>query len=150
MIDVSMKARNPDSFIDTFAAVKRRVSALATQAYATIELGSMQAKTLRHIGKHSRISQAELARATDSDPALIGRAIASLIERDLVRRTRSEEDRREYMLELTAAGKRTCERVARLRGEIVARLTDALDDKDLADFERIAAKLLAAAGVPQP
>ncbi len=140
-----MKARNPDSFIDTFAAVKRRVSALATQAYATIDLGSMQAKMLRHIGKHSRISQAELARATESDPALVGRALQTLGERDLVRRERSDEDRREYLLELTAAGKRLCERVDKLRAGVLARVTAPLDERDLADFERIAAKILAAA-----
>jgi len=49
-----MKGYDPEQFIDTFGAVRRRISALATQVYATIELGPMQAKLLRHIGKNSR------------------------------------------------------------------------------------------------
>jgi hypothetical protein len=44
------------------------------QAYATLELGSTQARFLKHIGQHSRISQAELARLTETDPTLTGRA----------------------------------------------------------------------------
>ena len=146
MIDVSMdvKRRDPTEFIDTFGAVKRRITALAAQAYATVELGSMQAKLLRHIGRTSPISQAELARATESDPSLTGRALQTLIERGLVSRERSEEDRREYVLELTPAGRRVRDRVLTLRAGLAARIVGALDQRDLDDFDRIAEKILAA------
>src|SRR5262249_40437290 len=109
-----MSRRDPTEFIDTFGTVRRRISALAAQAYAAIELGPMQAKLLRHLGKHAPISQAELARITDSDPALAGRVLATLIERGLIERERSKADRREYVLELTAAGRRTRDRIEKL------------------------------------
>jgi hypothetical protein len=48
------------------------------------------------------ISQADLARATDTDPRLTGRALETLLLRGWVRRKRSKEDRREYILELGA------------------------------------------------
>ena len=134
----------PTEFIERFGAVKKRFHALAEAAYAEVDLGSMQAKLVRHIGRHSQISQAELARATTSDPTLTSRTIATLIERGLVRRERSAEDRREYILELTAAGKRIRERVEKLRDELAARLVAALDAKDFADFDRVSRKLLAA------
>ena len=137
-----MSRRDPTEFIDTFGAVRRRIAALAAQSYATIELGPMQAKLLRHLGKHAPISQAELARLTDSDPALAGRVLGALIERGLIARERSEEDRREYVLELTAAGRRTRDRIEKLRSELAARVVRTLDQRDLADFDRIARKLL--------
>jgi DNA-binding MarR family transcriptional regulator len=130
--------------MDTFGALRRRVTAIATQAYASLELGATQAKFIRHIGLRSRISQAELARATSTDPTLTGRVLQSLIERGLVRRQRSDEDRREYVLELGAAGRRVQERVEKLRSELATRVVAALDERDLEDFDRIVKKILAA------
>jgi DNA-binding MarR family transcriptional regulator len=138
-----MSRRDPTAFIDTFGAVRRRISALAAQAYAGADLGPMQAKLLRHLGKHAPISQAELARITDSDPALAGRVLAALIERGLIVRERSEVDRREYVLELTAAGRRLRDRIEKLRSELAGRIVGALDARDLDDFDRIARKILA-------
>ncbi len=138
------RRREPTEFIDKFVAVKRCLNVVAAQAYATVELGATQARFLRYIGKHSRISQAELARATEADPTLTGRVLQTLIDRELVRRQRSDEDRREYVLELTAAGRRACGRVVKLRDQLAARVVAALDERDLDDFDRLANKILAA------
>jgi DNA-binding MarR family transcriptional regulator len=137
-----MSRRDPTEFIDTFGTVRRRISALAAQAYAAIDLGPMQAKLLRHLGKHAPISQAELARITDSDPALAGRVLTTLIERGLIARERSTIDRREYVLELTPAGRRTRDKIEKLRSDLAARVVGALDPRDLEDFDRIAKKIL--------
>ena len=115
-----------------------------------LELGSTQAKFLRHIGKNSRISQADLARATATDPALTGRALESLVERGWVRRSRSEEDRRQYVLELGVAGQRARKRVEEARAEVAGRLAAVLDARDIEDFERISRKILAAFEAPRP
>jgi len=142
-----MPRRDPTEFFETFGSVRRRLHAMAADVYAAIDLGPMQAKLLRHIdartGPHRPISQAELARVTDSDPALAGRVLGALIARGLVVRKRSDEDRREYVLTLTAAGRRTRERIEQLRGELAARVVTALDQRDLDDFARIARKILA-------
>ena len=143
-----MKRRDPHEFIDTFSALSRCLRGLAADAYATIEIGSAQAKFLRYIGKHSRISQAELARATVTAPTLTGRALETLVERGWVRRKRSEEDRRQYILELTASGQRTRERVEEARDGIGEQVAKVLDAKDLEDFDRIVKKVLAAFGSP--
>jgi DNA-binding MarR family transcriptional regulator len=122
----------------------RCLRSVAAQAYATFEVGSAQAKFLRHIGKNSRISQADLARATDTAPTLTGRALETLVERGWVRRRRSEEDRRQYVLELTASGQRMRERVEEAREGIIEQLAAVLDERDFEDFDRIAKKILAA------
>jgi DNA-binding MarR family transcriptional regulator len=140
--------RNGAQFIETFSALKRLVNGLALQAYATTELGTTQVRFLRYLRKHPRLSQAELSRGTQTDPALTGRALQTLIERGWVLRERSAEDRREYLLDLSAAGRRAVTRIEALRAELVERLVEPLDERDLKDFERIAGKLLKQFGPP--
>ncbi len=48
------------------------------------------------------------------------------------------------MLELTASGQRARKRVDEARRRVAERMVAALEDRDLADFERIAKRLLAA------
>ncbi len=139
-----MARRDTHEFYERLSAVTRCIRAVAAEAYATFEVGSAQAKFLRHIGRHSRISQADLARATATAPTLTGRALETLVERGWVRRKRSEEDRRQYVLELTASGQRTRDRVEEARNGIIERITKVLDERDVEDFDRIARKILAA------
>ena len=137
-----MARRDPNEFFERFGEVTRCVRSAAAEAYATLEVGSAQAKFLRHIGKNSRISQADLARATVTAPTLTGRALETLVKRGWVRRKRSEDDRRQYVLELTASGQRMRERVEEARAGIIGRIAGALDTRDVDDFERIAKKIL--------
>jgi len=143
-----MARRESSELLDTFGGLSRCLRAAAAQEYAGFDVGHAQAKFLRHIGRHSRISQAGLARATQTDPALTGRTIEALVERGWVRRNRSEEDRRQYVLELTASGQRVRARVEEARQHVARRLAAALDDRDVADFERVAKKILEAFAGP--
>jgi DNA-binding MarR family transcriptional regulator len=136
--------RESHDFYERLTAVVKRIREVAAQAYAAEEVGTVQAKILRHIGQHSRISQADLARATDTAPTLTGRAIEPLVDRGWVRRKRSEEDRRQYVLELTASGQRARERVEAAREGIIERVASVLDERDRKDFDRIARKILTA------
>jgi DNA-binding MarR family transcriptional regulator len=136
-------------FIESFGTLSRCLRAVVSEAYASIEVGHTQGKFLRHIGKHSRISQADLARATASDPALTGRTLETLIERGWVRRKRSEEDRRQYLLELSASGQRMRERVEEARARVIEQVAAVLDERDLADFDRIAKKIVQAFDQPE-
>jgi DNA-binding MarR family transcriptional regulator len=139
-------ANSSQEFYERFAAVYRCIRGLAEQAYAAIDVGSTQAKFLRHIGANSRMSQAELARVTQTAPTLTGRVLDALVEHGWVRRERSTEDRREYTLELTAAGKRVRDRVVQARESMIRRLARVLDERDVEDFDRIAAKILTSFG----
>lgn len=141
-----MAKREPGEVLDGLSALLRCLRSVAAETYATFEVGSTQAKLLRHIGRQSRISQADLARATGTDPALTGRVLETLIDRGWVRRTRSEEDRREYVVELAASGQRARKKVEGARERISERIGGALDERDLEDFDRIKEKILAALG----
>jgi DNA-binding MarR family transcriptional regulator len=143
-----MPRREPHEVLDSFGALARTLRAAAAQTYATFEVGTAQAKVLRHLGHHPHVSQANLARATASDPTLMGRVLETLIDRGWVRRERSEDDRRQYVLELSAAGQRARKRVESARRQVAERMVAALTDKDLADFDRIANKVRAAFADP--
>jgi len=139
-----MGRRGPHEAFENLSAITRCLRAAAAEAYATFEVGTTQAKFLRHIGKNSRISQADLARATVTAPTLTGRALETLVERGWVRRTRSDEDRRQYVLELTPSGQRARDRVERARDRLIERLARVLDDRDVEDLDRITKKILGA------
>ncbi len=137
-------SRDSQEFYEQVAALLRCVRGVTADAYAAIDLGSTQAKFLRHIGANRHLSQAQLARATSTAPTLTGRVLESLVERGWVRRKRSHEDRRQYVLELTAAGTRMRGRVEAARNRVIESLARVLDEDDLKNFEKIAAKVLAA------
>lgn len=139
-----MTRRTPEETLDRFGEITRGLRLLSGQAYATFDVGTTQAKFLRYLGRHQPLSQAELARATVTDPTLTGRVVHTLIERGWVDRDVSSEDRRQYVLSLTPSGQRIRRRVEAARRQVAERLVAALDDKDLADFARIAQKLTAA------
>lgn len=139
-----MTRRTPEETLDRFGEITRGLRLVSGQAYATFDVGTTQAKFLRYLGQHQPLSQAELARATVTDPTLTGRVVQTLIERGWVDRHVSTEDRRQYVLSLTPSGQRIRRRVEAARRRVAGRLVAALDDKDLADFARIARKLTAA------
>jgi DNA-binding MarR family transcriptional regulator len=141
---MSRKRREAREFFEQMSAIVRRVRTAAAQTYGRLEIGSAQARFLRHIDEERGISQAELARATDSAPTVAGRALEPLVNRGWVKRTRSSQDKREYLLELTPSGRNARKWVEEARDEIVGRMARVLDERDLADFERIGKKLLAA------
>jgi DNA-binding MarR family transcriptional regulator len=140
--------RESQQVLDTFSQVARRLRAAAAQRYASFEVGSTQARFLRQLGQDAPLSQAELARKTVTDPTLTGRVLQTLIERGWVERRRSSDDRRKYLLELSASGRRARARVEAAREQLARRMQATLDQRDLKDFERIAAKLLSAFPAP--
>ena len=131
-------------FLDTYARLKRSLAALTAREYAQLELGSAQVRFLQQIARSPSISQAELARATETDPALTGRALQTLIKRGWVRRVRSATDKRAYVLQLGAGGKRIMARVEAVRSELAEQVTASLDDRDRDDFQRIVDKIVTA------
>jgi DNA-binding MarR family transcriptional regulator len=140
------RGRDPIQFIDTFGALWTCLMSLSDETYAADKLWSTQARFLRYIGAHGGISQAALARATDTAPTLTGRLLQTLLQRGFVRRARSKQDRREYVLELGASGQRMRRRVEEARARFAARVVGVLDDRDMQDFDRIAGKIFDAFG----
>jgi DNA-binding MarR family transcriptional regulator len=137
-----MARRGAAPFVEAFSTLKRRLSAVVEEGYAPLGLSATQAKLLRVIGEGEAMSQAALARATSTDPALTGRILRTLLDKGWVRRRRSREDQRAFSLELTAAGTELFASVRSKRAALHARVERCLDAEDRAAFERIVRKLL--------
>jgi DNA-binding MarR family transcriptional regulator len=67
--------------------------------------------TLTLISENPGISQSTLGHANGRDKSSMTPVLEDLVRRGLVRRARTDEDRRSYRLILTAAGKRTLARL---------------------------------------
>jgi DNA-binding MarR family transcriptional regulator len=71
-----------------------------------LDLSPGRFAALTVIGRNPGISQTQLSRAIGSDKSTLTPALSSLVKRNLVRRTRTENDRRAYRLKLTPAGEK--------------------------------------------
>jgi DNA-binding MarR family transcriptional regulator len=123
----------------------KRIGNWTTEKHArsALELSSTQARLLLYVAEHNGISQAQLATATNTDKALTGRVIEGLIERGWLKRSRSQEDARAYVLSMTAPGRKFTMQLQEIAAGITERLSHALDDRDVENLRRIAAKLTA-------
>lgn len=71
-----------------------------------IDLSPGRFAALTVIGLNPGISQTALSRAIGSDKSTLTPALSSLVKRNLVRRTRTQKDRRVYRLTLTPVGEK--------------------------------------------
>lgn len=136
--------------MENIGAVKRCLRAVSSEEYAETGLGDTQMRILRYVASHPSVSQAELARETETDPSLTGRALQGLLDRGVLKRERSKEDKRAFRLELAPRGTALLAQVDKASARLVSRIVAPLDARDVADFNRIAAKLTAALGPGSP
>jgi DNA-binding MarR family transcriptional regulator len=131
---------------DIFSRLKRIQNWTSEKrARAPLELSSTEARLLMYISERTGVSQTELARATGTDKALAGRVVQRLTVRGWLRRDRSSEDGRAYVVSISASGRKIATQLRAIGLEIVERLSKTLDDRDVEDFRRIAEKLVRAA-----
>jgi len=71
-----------------------------------LDLSPGRFAALTVIGRNPGISQTVLSRAIGSDKSTLTPALSSLVKRNLVRRTRTEKDRRAWRLTLTPTGEK--------------------------------------------
>jgi DNA-binding MarR family transcriptional regulator len=143
-----MDADRALSFLETFLAVKRAVSLGGWRSLAHLDLGPAQVRLMREIARRAPVPQGDLAREAGIDPSAASRIVNTLIDQGWILRRRGGADRREAHIELTDAGRRAVARIDRAWLKLALRLTRDLDDRDLAAFERLAAKLLRFADAP--
>jgi DNA-binding MarR family transcriptional regulator len=134
------------AFAENMSTVKRVLRQASAEAYGDFALGDTQMKILRYVAANPRASQADLARATETDPALLGRALKGMLDRGVLKRSRSKEDRRAYLIELGPSGAALATRVEAASARLVQRILAPFDARDLADFDRLTKKLVAALG----
>jgi DNA-binding MarR family transcriptional regulator len=114
--------------------LSRRLNALARGSGLT----PSQLSALGVIARQGPMRLSELAEAESMNPTMLSRVVAALDDAGLVRRRADPGDRRAGLLEVTASGRRTHDRLRAERGRA---LTSGLQTLDPHSAEAIAAAL---------
>lgn len=89
---------------------------------------------------------AELSRYLGLDSGSMTRMLDRLEQKDLIVRERSEGDRRQVRLVLTADGQRLADRLPHIGADAMNELVGMLEPTEVAELERILIKVLMSAG----
>ena len=122
--------------LEALQAVARELRLTERRGRAPLGLPPAQLRALRELAARPAASLAELAERTYTDPSSASVVVQRLVERGLVVRVDSEQDRRRTELRATGAGRAL---VARAPADALARVTDALSplgDRQAATMSR--------------
>lgn len=126
--------------LEAFRDLKRSLSRAALVAFAETGAGPTQVQLLREL-RAGAVSQADLARATFTEPAALMRAIDALERRGWTRRESCPDDRRRKLVSLTAEGRRAAAALDRAYETLRSGTNRALTRAERAQFCALAAKV---------
>jgi DNA-binding MarR family transcriptional regulator len=144
MIDMS------SDVLDEFSRLRRALARAYGAAIAGSEVGPLQFSLLRELRRSGPGSQAALARVMVIDPAAMVRLVDALVARGWALRTASEEDRRQKLVSLTAAGRRMLKTLDDPFEAFEASIEGALTAPERKAFKAIVQKLVAALEASEP
>lgn len=131
---VSLDAETAARLRAVVGKLARRLNSLGRGAGLT----PSQLSALGVIARQGPIRLSELADAESMNPTMVSRVVAALDEAGLVRRRADPDDRRAGLLEVTASGRRTHDRLRAERGRA---LTDGLLSLGQTDVAAVQAAL---------
>jgi DNA-binding MarR family transcriptional regulator len=105
---------------------------------------------------HSPQRPGTLAELAHADPSTISRQVAELVRRELVRREPDPSDGRASLLAITDAGREVCERLRKLRRDLLAAAVAGWSDAELGTLAELLSRFNGALGAaycapsPQP
>jgi DNA-binding MarR family transcriptional regulator len=111
--------------------LSRRLNALARGSGLT----PSQLSALGVVARRGPIRLSELAEYESVNPTMLSRVVATLDEAGLVRRRTDPQDRRAGLLEVTATGRRTHDRLRAERGRVLTAGLEGLDPAHVAAVE---------------
>ena len=124
--------------------------AIAAEKEESFGLSVTQWRAMAILGRHGGLAARDVASRAAMDKVAVSRAVAALVEKDLLRRDTAPQDKRESRLHLTAAGRRIHDQIVPLALEHerrvlerltpeerhwMARILDALQDAHAARME---------------
>jgi DNA-binding MarR family transcriptional regulator len=133
-----------DDVFEALRNLRRALSRAAASAFADTGAGGRQVVVLRELRRSGSVSQAQLSRATLTEPAGTMRTLAALERRGWIARAGCAEDRRRKLVSLTPAGRRALVELDRPFEALLARANRALTRGERERFCATAAKLAAA------
>lgn len=126
-----LDAETPARLRAVVGKLARRLNSLARGSGLT----PSQLSTLGVIAREGPIRLSELAEIETMNPTMLSRVVGALDEAGLVRRRPDPQDRRAGLLEVTATGRRTHDRLRAERGRVLSEGLVAMSDSDIAVIE---------------
>jgi DNA-binding MarR family transcriptional regulator len=124
-------AETPARLRAVVGKLSRRLNSLARGSGLT----PSQLSALGVIARQGPLRLSELAEVESVNPTMLSRVVAALDEAGLVRRRTDPDDRRAGLLEVTASGRRTHDRLRAERGRVLTAGLERLQSEDLAALE---------------
>ncbi len=116
---------------------------IASEYEQRFGLSVTQWRVMAILGRHDDLAARDVAERTAMDKVAVSRAVAGLLERELVSRTVAPSDRRESRLRLTASGRHIHDQIVPLALEHERRLLQRLDAEEQRWLMRILDQLQA-------
>lgn len=124
------------------SVLSNRVSqAISAEYYRRFGLVMTEWRTMCVLGRFPGLSASEVAERTAMDKVAVSRAVARLLERELVSRDIHGDDRRRSVLALSAKGQAMHDQVAPLVLACEQRLLSVLDAEELAQLHALIGRL---------
>lgn len=116
-------------------AVVGKLSRRLSRASRGTGLTQSQLSVLGVVARQGPIRLSELAEIEGLHPTMLSRVVAALEEQDLLRRRPDPADKRACLAEVTAAGRRSHDKLRAQRGRILADALDSLPPDQVAAIE---------------
>ena len=124
------------------SVLSNRISqAIATRYAQRFGIGVTEWRVVAVLGRYPDLSAGAVAARTAMDKVAVSRAVARLLERELVERDTHGDDRRRSVLALSRAGRRIYDEIAPLALELERRLLSRLDRDERAALDALLDKL---------
>lgn len=124
------------------SVLSNRISQTIASAYAArFGIGVTQWRVIAVLGRYPGLSANAVAERTAMDKVAVSRAVARLLERDLLQREAHGDDRRRSVLELSAAGYDVYDEVVPLALGFERQLLSPLDADERAMLDALLSKL---------
>lgn len=141
--DSDRRAKDPSAYlgIDIFDIFNALDKALVERA-SPHGITNSEYTLLWHCLEGERTAT-QLAQVLPMDGSRISRVVTDLVEKDLLRRRRLQEDRRIVMLSLTDKGMELTSQIFQNMQSYYAVLTEGISEEDMRAFESVRSKILA-------
>ena len=124
------------------SVLSNRISQAIAARYARrFGIGVTEWRVIAVLGRYPGLSAGAVAARTAMDKVAVSRALARLLERELVERDTHGDDRRRSVLALSRAGRRIYDEIAPLALELERRLLSRLDRDERAALDALLDKL---------
>lgn len=126
------------------SVLSNRISEVIARVYRRrFGLAVTEWRIMAVLGRYPGLSAGAVAERTAMDKVAVSRAVATLLQRDLLVRDTHGDDRRRSVLELSQAGYRVYDEVAPLTLEYERRLLAGLDARERETLDGLLARLAA-------